>query len=190
MPPSISQIMPHLFLGNAASSINCDVLRSNGITAIVSLLEERYEHWTRPENQALVPPARHLFVPCRDTASMDMLAHFGDICDFIEAQLATVTSNALGTVEGSVLVHCQLGYSRSPTAVVAYLMRKRRKGLDVTLKLVNAGRGVRPLDSFLEQLRVWEATEYEVWEDEQRMKPKREYKEYLERMSTGVKLAG
>ena len=64
--------------------------------------------------------------------------------------------------ERRVLVHCEKGFSRSPMVLIAYLMRQRRAPLDEVLKEVRGKRRVRPNGSFMEQLRVWEETGYEI----------------------------
>lgn len=64
--------------------------------------------------------------------------------------------------ERRVLVCCEKGFSRSPMIFIAYLMRQRRAPLDEVLKEVRGKRRVRPNGNFMEQLRVWEETGYEI----------------------------
>ncbi|PYI12620.1 phosphatases II [Aspergillus sclerotiicarbonarius CBS 121057] len=64
-----------------------------------------------------------------------------------------------------VLVHCDLGRSRSPTIIIAYLMRKFGIGVDEALAFVKSKQKVKPRDGFLRQLKVWEETGYQVWEE-------------------------
>ena len=207
MPPSISEIEPHLFIGNVSSSMNRDTLRDNDITAIVSLLDGPYAKWNNPENRKLVPQAHHLFVPCLDNSTMDILARMSDICDFIDRQLGNpgpARSSSSISLErhvqeehsnkpieepsrASVLVHCQLGVSRSSAVVIAYLMRKHRKGLDSTLCEVKEKRKIKPSENFLDQLRVWEAVEYQVWKDKEKKIPKEPYQTYLDRRAVRLK---
>lgn len=181
MPPSVSQIASHLFLGNASSSLNTTVLRDNGICAIVSLLNDPNAWWSRPDYRQIIPEDRHRFVRCQDNSTMDILAILPDICDFIERQLeATVQSSA-----SSVLVHCELGISRSPSIVIAYLMRKHRKSLESIMAVVNPQRKVKPSDNFMDQLKIWKAVGYEPWEDGgERQTPKAEYQAFLDRRAS------
>ena len=80
----------------------------------------------------------------------------------------------------NVLVHCERGVSRSPTAVIAYLMRKHRKSRDTVLAEVQDKRKIKPSRNLMNQLEVWEQVEYELWEDEDKTMPKAPYKAFLE----------
>ncbi|KPM45496.1 hypothetical protein AK830_g1091 [Neonectria ditissima] len=204
---SISQIAPHLFVGNVKSSLKRQVLRENNITAVVSLLDGGYDKWSHPEYRAIIPAACHLYVPCLDSSTMDILALLEEICDFIDVQL---DSNALpGSVastpseewdresclsdsletprSANVLIHCQLGMSRSAAVAIAYLMRKRHEGLDAVYPDVKRRRNVKPRDNFIDQLRVWEAVQYDVWEDAAKTTPKEQYRGYLNRRAARLR---
>ena len=174
MTPSISQITRNLYLGNVSASLDPQTLQEHGVTAIVSVIQDRYSWWTRPQNAAIVPPEAHLFVPCQDSPKMQILQELGRICDFIDKGLVSEDGERAGTV----FVHCEAGMSRSATVVVAYLMRTRRKGLQTTLNLVHTQRAIAPSNNFMEQLKVWEAVEYDIWEGG---KPKAEYQAFLDK---------
>ncbi|KAH8714450.1 protein-tyrosine phosphatase-like protein [Ilyonectria robusta] len=206
LPPSISEIVPHLFIGNLSSSMNLDTLRENNINAIVSLLDGPYAKWNEPENRKLVPKERHLFVPCLDSSTMDVLALMSDVCDFIDKHLHTPifpllpeegaqndSHNGIGEETpstGNVLVHCKVGVSRSGTFVLAYLMRKRHDDLDSVLNEVKGKRNIKPNYNFLEQLKVWEVVEYQVWKDPIRNIPKEPYRAYLNRRAARLATKG
>lgn len=125
---------------------------------------------------------------------MDILAHLGDICDFIDDQLgvsgelvqgmdrdeAAFVQTDADARQRRVLVHCELGISRSASIVIAYLMRSQRKSLGMALSAVNRARAVKPSDNFMEQLTVWEAVGFQVWEDGDGQVPKRAYLAYLD----------
>lgn len=211
-PPSISQVAPNLFVGNLASSLNRNVLRYHNITAIVSLLDEPCAKWNYPRNREIVPQHRHLFVPCLDTSTMDILVLLDDICRFIDIQLdkayqpSSPTTSTPSTPSDTspiasppteqshnapnVLIHCRLGMSRSASVAIAYLMRQRQQSLDIVFPDVRARRKVRPRDNFLDQLRVWEAAIYHVWEDQDKLVPKEQYQEYLSRRDVRLKSKG
>ena len=72
-------------------------------------------------------------------------------------------------------MHCVQGVSRSTTFVIAYLMRRDRRGLNEVLADVKLKRKVRPSENFKTQLDLWGQMEYEVWEDEEKKVPKEPY---------------
>ncbi|KAK3331211.1 protein-tyrosine phosphatase-like protein [Apodospora peruviana] len=191
-PPSISEITPHLYLGDFPSSISIPTLMSCGITAMVSLSSRFSNEWDRPANRMLVPEVDHLYVKCLDTPDQDILAFLEEICDFIDrhvdsqpdvlkmdlksmddAQLEMLEKQlsgghqSVGGTDGKVLVHCSQGVSRSGAVVVGYLMRKEKKGVRAALAEVRMRRSkVDPREEFLEQLEIWGRCGYHVWERE------------------------
>jgi dual specificity phosphatase 12 len=189
--PHISEVEPGLFIGDFTSSSQPSTLKENGITAIVSLANNRSEEWSRPGNRDQVPEDKHLFVSCADTSSQDILVLLPEICDFIDrhsAHLGTVPeSQHRNGDQSNVLVHCTAGVSRSAAIVVAYLMRKHRQGAKEVLKHVKEKRRIQPSENFMEQLDIWERVEYEPWEDEERKRPKEPYREFLSRKETHTK---
>lgn len=198
--PSITEVEPHLFIGNIASSLDLDTIRDNGITAIVSLLGTSYTQRNNPDVRNLIPEEKHLFVPCEDSNVMDLLVHLSDICDFIDEQLyprkahdKETQTNGVTDQEPrgpGVLIHCEQGISRSPTVAIAYLMRKRGQGNDLVLREVEKKRNIHPLDNFVDQLRVWGDVNYEIWRDEAKRIPTRQYAAYLDGRATRIKARG
>ena len=102
----------------------------------------------------------------------DLLPKLGEICNFIDKY-------RLGHPDKGVLVHCDVGVSRSATAMVAYLMRTHRWSFKDALAYVEARRRIRPNENFKEQLQVWETVGYEIWEDLAGKHPKTAYAAYL-----------
>ena len=118
-----------------------------------------------------------------------------DICDFID-QMASPALSSLsslpvdhknatsderrGVPPEAILIHCDLGISRLPTIVVAYLMRKLRIQRVDVLNFVQSKQKVKPSPNLTRQLQVWEEVGYQVWENEDRTVPKAPYKAFLE----------
>jgi protein-tyrosine phosphatase len=141
------RILTNLYLGDEQDAHNRALLEHFGITHILNCAHEvpcvfaggfRYLHLelTDPE------PA---FADC-----------ITEICRFIRT----------GRRKGAVLVHCRMGLSRSPAAILAYLCHRGftvAKGLRLLRKGVREGEEfTEPHEVFLEQLRDY----FELEEDE------------------------
>lgn len=169
--PPMTFIERGLYVGDVAGSHNVELLRSNNITAMVSLANRPLAEWNMAENRAQIPAERHLFVRWVDTPTQDILSDLAGICDFIDKMRR----------EGGVLVHCTRGVSRSATVVVAYLMRLHSQPVSPALAAVQRVRRVRPNSSFLAQLEVWHEMQYECWEDTDHKVPKEPYAMLMKR---------
>lgn len=188
------QIVPGLFLGNVEASYRQDMLRENRINAILSLTNARWVWWNSTTREAGIPEQRHKWVPCADSSTQDLLAHMNDICDFLDqmASPSLLSSSSLAAQpehesnieprdapSEAILIHCDLGISRSPTVVIAYLMRKYGVKREDIMAFVQSKQKVKPNANFIRQLQVWEEVEYQVWEDEERTVAKAPYQAFL-----------
>ncbi|KAJ6188241.1 hypothetical protein N7519_003149 [Penicillium mononematosum] len=168
------QIVPGLFLGNVRASHRREMLQENHINAIVSLTTARWVWWNSTTRNAGVPEHRHKWIQCADSSTQDLLAHMNDICEPSEA----------------ILIHCDLGISRSPTIIIAYLMRKLKIQQADVLRFVQSKQRIQPSANFTRQLQVWEEVGYKVWEDEDKTVPKAAYKAFLEDRAALLKEKG
>ncbi|XP_024362747.1 uncharacterized protein [Physcomitrium patens] len=92
-------------------------------------------------------------VPIRDIESQNLLDHLEGCLDFIEQ----------GRDNGSILVHCVAGVSRSAAVITAYLMRLDRLSLDEALaSLQQVSSKVYPNCGFMQQLQLFEEMGYVV----------------------------
>lgn len=203
LDPWITELDSCLLLGNLAACTDERILRSRGITAIVSLGRDAHEDTLRTgSNRDIIPPTNHLLVACDDTPDMNILSLFPEICQFIDDQVGEgTTSNGSNgdhyiqrppsghssrsrdshCAPGRVLVHCAQGRSRAPTVCIAWLMRKRQQGVDPIMAEVKNKRDIRPRENFLHQLRIWEDVRFDLWEDSEGRLPKPEYQLFLDR---------
>ena len=78
------------------------------------------------------------------------------------------------------MIHCDLGISRSPAVIIAYLMRKYGMKREDVQAFVQTKQRVKPSANLIRQLQVWEQVGYQVWEDEERTVPKAPYQEFLD----------
>lgn len=106
------------------------------------------------------PVVFHMNVKADDVDDFNLAQYFANAADAIEAVLSQKGGGADGEVASScgVLVHCQMGVSRSASVVAAYLTRAFRRPLDDVLAHMEARRScVSPNPGFVAQLRRWEA---------------------------------
>ena len=177
--PSASEIIPGLFIGNIYSSFHAAFLQEHNIKSVLSVIHESWAMWGRESFNAQIGTGRHMRIWCLDSNTQDLLLHFTQACDFIEESLKY----------GTVLVHCSEGVSRSAAFVIAYLMRKERRGVQEGLAEVKEKRNqVRPSKNFLAQLEVWRELDYDVWEDKDKKMPKIAYAKILEDKKLTVKI--
>jgi hypothetical protein len=184
---SMSKIEPTLFLGDGRSSWNRELLEENRITAIVSLTNAPLGFWgTRTREFVLAN--RHMFIPCVDSSTQNLLIHMSDICDFIDKMLLPRQPSEDLKESEVVLVHCDRGVSRSSTIVIAYLMRKYKWSLGEALEIVKDKRKIRPSSTFMKQLQIWNEVEYNIWD----LKgiPKAPYQAYLDERAMILKSKG
>ena len=89
------------------------------------------------------------------------------------------TSRHAGLSE-AIMIHCDLGISRSPAVIIAYLTRKYGMKREDVQAFVQTKQRVKPSANLIRQLQVWEQMGYQVWEDEERTVPKAPYQEFLD----------
>jgi hypothetical protein len=91
---------------------------------------------------------RYLQVPVRDHAGADILTYLPEATSFLDTHLRQGTS---------VLVHCEMGVSRSATVVLAYLMRYHNRTRDESYILLKQRRpSMDPNEGFWQQLLLWQ----------------------------------
>lgn len=197
------QVVPGLFLGNVMATQKRAMLEENHINAIVSLTDAGWVWWRTTTRNAGIPEHRHKWIQCADSSTQDLLVHMSDICDFID-QMASPALSSLSSLPvddkhtmndasgapPAILIHCDLGISRSPTIIVAYLMRKLRLHRQDVLDFVQTKQRIKPSANLTRQLEVWEEVGYQVWEDEDRTVPKAPYKAFLEDRAALLKKKG
>ncbi|KUJ06435.1 phosphatases II, partial [Mollisia scopiformis] len=157
---SISEIRPRLFLGNLSSILDPQTVRNHNIKAGISLIGYPLKVWSTPEFAQQIP--QHSYFECFGYGGQDILKLMSPCCDLIDQYMSS---------PGGVVVHCVKGWSRSASMVIAYVMRRHRRSWREAGKEVLKRREICPNTHFLEQLRVWEEVEYNIWEDEDSVLP-------------------
>ncbi|KAM3616093.1 uncharacterized protein V6R79_012246 [Siganus canaliculatus] len=138
---AVSQVGPGLFLSGLDSALSPAVLSSRNITLIVNA--SGVEGVAYPHLDGL----QVLHVPVQDQPHAPLR-------DFFELVSERIQQNQSGT-----LVHCTAGRSRSPTLVMAHLMRSEGLSLRQAHELVLERRPwIRPNAGFWRQLMDYERT--------------------------------
>ncbi|KAJ7471619.1 protein-tyrosine phosphatase-like protein [Mycena galericulata] len=134
-----------LYLGSLSAVNDHPLLRAHGIKHLVQALEAPWAPPCRKEDGFVA-----YSIDIRDKESVDLRPHLEAACVYIE--------RALRRGEG-VLVHCQQGVSRSPSIVIAYLIRNHAMSYDAALAFVKRKRAcAKPNPGFARALVEWEAS--------------------------------
>lgn len=132
------EILPHLFLGNAQNSSDCDALDRHHIRFVVNVTPNLPNVF---EDSGSI---QYLQIPITDHWSQNLASFFPSAISFIDG--------ARERGEG-VLVHCLAGISRSVTITVAYLMYKMSMSLNDAYDFVRRKKAnISPNFNFMGQL--------------------------------------
>lgn len=113
-----TEVVPSLYLGSVNHSAE-SVLRALNITHVVNVAAFGADRSTPP---AGIEPENYLALSIPDVPTYDIVPHLEDTIKFIRAAIVGQRNERGERVGGTVLVHCQLGVSRSAAIVIAYLM--------------------------------------------------------------------
>ena len=141
-----NRITQDVYLGSRPTPEQIDLLKKAGITHIVSCL-----NLERQETVAfLADDFQTLFLPVRDAINEDLAAVLPTFFAFV-ADAQTSDSKA------KILVHCEVGVSRSASLVLALLMTRQRKSfIDAYSELRLQRAKVLPNIGFASQLQKFE----------------------------------
>lgn len=104
----VTEILPNLYLSSRQSAMKAATYRQYGISAVLSLTTNNINY---PDNVI----SKHFHV--QDSFFYILKQTLDDGIEFIEKMMA----------EGrKILVHCEVGVSRSASAVIAYLMKSQK----------------------------------------------------------------
>ena len=131
-----------LYQGKGEQAANKKVLNDLEITHIINITKEHPNKF--PDDVV------YLRLAIEDEKKSNLARHFEETCEFITKALKK---------SGAVLVHCNLGVSRSSTVVLAYMMKTNHISLQDALTFLRSRRScARPNIGFLTQLSEWEAS--------------------------------
>ncbi|VEU23041.1 DEKNAAC104022 [Brettanomyces naardenensis] len=133
-----SRILPHLYLGSLSHACCLSMLSKLGINYIISVGEQipwidnlRYETSVTDSNcEVLTFPAHQKDFESGDECHVTQVMRINNISDDGVGTLTTTINDALEFLDrcyhnnGKVLIHCQVGVSRSATVCIAEVMRR------------------------------------------------------------------
>lgn len=149
----IDEIIKRLHISDATSVISLrgqEQVKKLQITHILTV-----SAMCIPE-RSQIPGVEYKFLFALDMSTQDMFADnlLIEALDFIECALKE---------DGNVLVHCEVGISRSAFIVAAYLMRRYRWSVDKALTHIRSCRPtVQPNDGFVRQLMIFQHLGYKA----------------------------
>ncbi|CAL4163469.1 unnamed protein product [Meganyctiphanes norvegica] len=137
----VTEVLPFLFLGNARDAQDLQLLQALGISRILNVTA--HVPGFHQESGVLTKTINAL-----DSGHQNLRQFFDEAIHFIDE----CRQNSQG-----VMVHCQAGVSRSPTIVIAYLMKHTRMTMLDSYTWVKRRRPIiSPNLNFMGQLVDWE----------------------------------
>ncbi|ORX47831.1 phosphatases II [Piromyces finnis] len=129
-----TNVFPGLYIGSMYAATDEDFLKDKNIKYILNVTENSHTNVNFNSNNNI----KSLSIPMRDEINFNAMKFFPKTCEFIDKALNSRFEKAKNeiinneftkdclTIEShdNILVHCQLGISRSATIVSAYLLYK------------------------------------------------------------------
>lgn len=136
----MSKVTDQLYISGYKFASNLSRLQQHGITHVLNMSCE-YDN-------AFPDKFTYMHIPAKDTPTERLGPWFYDIAAFIAKAKKS---------DGITLVYCQLGVSRSSTALLASLIINNEFQLSSAFKLLkNAAPNIEPNPTFLKELRALE----------------------------------
>ncbi|XP_078700374.1 dual specificity protein phosphatase 3-like isoform X6 [Branchiostoma floridae x Branchiostoma belcheri] len=132
------EVFTNILLGNGSIAQDVAKLKSLGVTHVLNAAHGAIDVSKEYEKVGI----EYLGVPADDVPTYNLKQHFEPAAAFINTAVK----------KGKVLVHCHVGYSRSPTLVAAYLMLYQELTAQESITLIRGKRFIGPNDGFLRQL--------------------------------------
>lgn len=167
-----SRILPHLYLGSLGHASCISLLSHLGIEYIVSVgeripwLDMEYDSITTPSGcEILTMRPGQIYSGSGEKCHVKQVMQIYDISDDGIGTLTTTINDALDFIDdcyknsGKVLVHCQVGVSRSATVCIAEVMRRLNVSLPRAYMFVRVRRLnviIQPNLKLMYELFKWE----------------------------------
>lgn len=132
------EVLPRIFLGGFMESAG-EFVHTNEIKTIVTVMDFALQ----PNEQNVV----YKYFKMYDMPQENIRQYFEEMVDVISESIQ----------KGNVLVHCQVGMSRSVTAIISYMVGALGIGVDESLKIIREKRPwACPNNGFMDQLKSFE----------------------------------
>jgi len=138
------EVFPGILVGGKTAARNTLYLTKLGVTHVLNTAEG-FIRGTVNTNEVYYQPAGITYKGLKllDVDQTNIAAHFDEVAIFIDSALSG---------GGKVLVNCQMGMSRSPACVLAYLIIRHDMTMGEAIRQVRKHRLVRPNEGFIRQL--------------------------------------
>lgn len=143
----MNQIEGRLYLGSIDAAINERLLRTNGISHVLSILDsplelQRFDGFT------------YKYLEFYDHPNANIIRFLPEALEFIKEGLSF----------GKVLVHCSRGVSRSASVVILYIMIKNSLEFQQALEYVRSKRPcINPNQGFRKQMASIDVDQYKIY---------------------------
>ncbi|XP_076048617.1 serine/threonine/tyrosine-interacting protein-like [Oratosquilla oratoria] len=147
MRRDMQEILSGLYLGpyNVATKSRFKTLLDHGITHIICIRQSIEAHVIRPN---FPDKFKYLVIDMADSWTQNLISHLPACRNFIDECLET---------GGKVLIHGNLGISRSAAVVLGYIMEKKSMTFKEAFEYVQIRRYcINPNDGFKQQLLEYE----------------------------------
>lgn len=141
---SIQLVLPRIYLGPEYPAYNLEYLQQFGITHIINCcgIEPQFPN-----------EIKYYMININDESSANIFQFFHPSIEFIKQALNHNNENKLS----KILIHCQMGISRSATILVAYIMSELNVSFSIAHSIVKRARGFISInEGFINQLIEWD----------------------------------
>ncbi|XP_035661238.1 dual specificity phosphatase DUPD1-like isoform X4 [Branchiostoma floridae] len=137
---SYNEVFPNIYIGDQVFAREKHRLKAFGVTHVLNAC---HGPWCGTGADHYRDVGIHYKgIRAMDHENFNLMPYFQEAADYVHHALHG----------GKVLVHCAVGFSRSPTLVVAYLMLYHRMSAQEALRTIRAKRMIGPNRGFLRQL--------------------------------------
>ena len=135
----VHQVLPFLYMSGYKAAKNPDVLQASSISHVINLTAHKCPNL----NPEVVTYSSFKF---SDNVNFNLVERLDQVLDIIRMKVQ---------MQEKVLVHCQMGISRAPSVVIAYLIRFHGMDYHSALSMVQQKNGdAYPNLGFLMQLQT------------------------------------